>query len=468
MKGQLAAHRLETRSPQAFPDETLEAILAIDFDRLPFEAIYGRIVGELMRSHVITGHKLSLVGPQGSRELAAAVGPASRGAPLQKWDLHPRGPRFGESLRFEVRQGSRWVLAGERLMPTVLRLLSLSWTRDESSDGAIQRASGLDSLALLGLYELIKTFDPALPTEELANRILRQLHAYVPFDLAGLAFTDTRKTRAFAVSQKLTAFDEALSFLSSLQDILVKQGVMGPFAPKLLSPLEEVFVRDATAATERFEMTLTARGGRVLGVLVLARRDGVAFQESERRSLTVLQGHLATLLENRDLLLELERQAKTDAMTDLFNYRTFRSLLSQEISRSRRYRKPMSLIILDVDFFKQINDTYGHPKGDEALRALARLLMSQKRKEDLVARYGGEEFVLILPETSPEGALRLAQRIRESVEKTTLIAEKAITVSVGVATLDPDSALREDQLIFQADNALGEAKKRGRNQVVVG
>jgi len=164
---------------------------------------------------------------------------------------------------------------------------------------------------------------------------------------------------------------------------------------------------------------------------------------------------------------EIESQVMQDGLTRLLNRRAFDDRLNDEYNRSKRYNQPLSLLMLDLDHFKQVNDKYGHPAGDEVLRQIAVLLQSSVREIDAVARYGGEELAVILPTTDLIHARALAERIRRSVanyEFKTEATKVQITVSIGLAVL-PDHALTPVQLIDAADQALYTAKKQGRNQV---
>jgi diguanylate cyclase (GGDEF)-like protein len=164
-----------------------------------------------------------------------------------------------------------------------------------------------------------------------------------------------------------------------------------------------------------------------------------------------------------------EQLAHTDGLTELYNYRFFHQLLGIELSRARRFRRPLTLIMLDVDHFKSYNDLHGHQAGDWALRQLARLLKRSSRSYDLVARYGGDEFAIILPETGKNTAMEVAERIRSSVAETPidgghLAPEHHVTASLGIASF-PDDAADESELIRQADGALYHAKARGRDRL---
>lgn len=165
----------------------------------------------------------------------------------------------------------------------------------------------------------------------------------------------------------------------------------------------------------------------------------------------------------------LKAMAQHDELTGLFNRRYFREAIDKEISRAIRHKHPFSLIFLDIDFFKQYNDSHGHPAGDKALRMLAMILRNRARKSDLVVRYGGEEFVLLLPETDADGARRLADIIRRSVEAYPFPGRSSqpdgkLTISLGIASC-PHDGRDADTLIERADKALYDAKHTGRNTV---
>lgn len=168
---------------------------------------------------------------------------------------------------------------------------------------------------------------------------------------------------------------------------------------------------------------------------------------------------------------DLKNLAILDGLTGVYNRREFNLQLKSELERSERYHHPCSLIMMDIDYFKKLNDTYGHQGGDEALRAVAALLKQEVRPTDRVARYGGEEFAIILPETSNERAMVVAERLRVAIALESIpISEDQIinvTVSVGVATFPTDTT-SESQLISLADQALYTAKKCGRNRVFQG
>jgi diguanylate cyclase (GGDEF)-like protein len=158
----------------------------------------------------------------------------------------------------------------------------------------------------------------------------------------------------------------------------------------------------------------------------------------------------------------LREQARTDPLTGLLNRRAFTERLHDEVARAARYGTPLSLLLLDLDGLKGLNDRAGHHAGDAALRTLARCLHSGSRSADLGARWGGDEFVVLAPETRQAEALELADRIRASVAASPI----GITVSIGVATAEPVGAAAAAALESAADAAVYVAKRRGGNQVV--
>jgi diguanylate cyclase (GGDEF)-like protein len=167
-------------------------------------------------------------------------------------------------------------------------------------------------------------------------------------------------------------------------------------------------------------------------------------------------------------LVELEHLATTDTLTGLPNRRSFFARAQTEFTRANRYDRPLSLVMIDVDHFKDVNDRYGHSAGDEALRHVSEIMKDCIRESDMVARYGGEEFVLILPETDPDGAYFIAERVRTEIEMARLqitpATELKITVSLGIACMSHENQLADiDKLLQEADDAMYLAKRGGRN-----
>ncbi len=184
--------------------------------------------------------------------------------------------------------------------------------------------------------------------------------------------------------------------------------------------------------------------------------------------ITRLQNELKSKNEELEKALrEVELKAITDSGTGLFNRRHFYNLLDKEFVRARRFSEPMSLLMLDIEHFKMINDTYGHQVGDSVLLEVADLMKDAVRLIEVAARYGGEEFVLLLPKTSASEAIKPANRIREAMAGHRfkgIPAKRKITLSIGIASLPDPAISRKDDLVRCADLALYKAKKKGRNR----
>ena len=168
---------------------------------------------------------------------------------------------------------------------------------------------------------------------------------------------------------------------------------------------------------------------------------------------------------------EFEKLLVRDYLTGLYNRKFFMERLGEELAWAGRYGEPMSFIILDIDHFKKINDTYGHSCGDEVLRQLSKILVITLRAHDVVARYGGEEFVVLLANTGPEEAITVAEKLRVAVQENDFFCEEdkvklSVTISIGLSSTDGNSDPVPDSLIIRADHALYEAKATGRNKVM--
>ncbi len=211
---------------------------------------------------------------------------------------------------------------------------------------------------------------------------------------------------------------------------------------------------------------LTA-GDRILGTLVAGSRKK-ALDQDVLRMLEVMAIQAAQAVLRAQLFEQMERMATTDGLTGLLNHRTFQSKADESLAQARRYQRKVSMILTDIDHFKSVNDTYGHPTGDAVLRGVAKILRDKARDTDIVARYGGEEFAIIMPETDAKGAQVIAERIREAVKAEVFQTEMGplkVTLSLGIAT-GPDHGYEKQQLIDLADQCLYHAKRHGRNQSV--
>jgi diguanylate cyclase (GGDEF)-like protein len=204
---------------------------------------------------------------------------------------------------------------------------------------------------------------------------------------------------------------------------------------------------------------------RFMGVLMVRSDDSTRiWQETEILLLRTVADQVTVAVNHARLFAQTQQQALTDGLTGCFNRRFFEMQLERDMHLATRMRQPVSLILLDVDHFKKVNDTFGHDAGDMALRQLADSLRQELRGVDTAARYGGEEFAVILPQAGIEGAMAVAERLRARIERTEVPGVGFITASFGVATY-PLHATSRDMLVGTADRALYHAKNTGRNRV---
>jgi diguanylate cyclase (GGDEF)-like protein len=224
--------------------------------------------------------------------------------------------------------------------------------------------------------------------------------------------------------------------------------------------------------------------GRLHGVLTIESGEDAAFDNDDVRLLTALSAQVAVSLHQAQMFTDAERMAVTDALTGLYNFRYFHERLHAEMARSARYGHPLSLMMIDLDDFKQVNDRFGHLKGDDVLREVAHTIRRNTRRYDeamtvrqsdidIASRYGGEEFIIIMPDTGGEGAAVAADRLREAIEQEVgltvgLVDEHGtpctVTGSFGLAEFQ--KGLGPEGLIKRADDAVYAAKHGGKNRVV--
>ena len=328
------------------------------------------------------------------------------------------------------------------------------------------------------LYEIGLAITSGLGLEKTVRALYDQLKKVIPVDFFYLALVnqadDSIVFHAFdGQGKKLELPPLSLTEQPSLTRYTTEKG-------------QTVYIPDVHAPDAEFPYELTVKtpgdydedthlgvplilGTCVLGVLAMRAKQADAYTPEQIRLVETIASQASIAMDNARMFEEVQHLAVTDSLTGLFNRRYFFPYAQKEIERARRYQKPLSLIMMDIDHFKRVNDHFGHQTGDRALQMVARTCLAELRKVDVMCRFGGEEFIILLPETSKTKAGKAARRIRDAVSDARLAVnggEVALTVSIGVAELDGGHA-DINALIQAADKALYQAKEAGRNEVMV-
>jgi len=257
---------------------------------------------------------------------------------------------------------------------------------------------------------------------------------------------------------------------AGLASMVVKNKHYLPASGELRDPNVPVYTKRLKLRhTESLLVLPLIRADEAIGTLMVACARRAIFSKDVRDMLGVIANQVAASLDNANMYRRMEEMATTDGLTGLTNHRTFQERFAQQLERSARHGKKCTLILTDIDHFKKVNDSYGHPMGDQVLRRIARVLDANVRKIDIVARYGGEEFALVLEETDAAGALKLAERIRLDAAAQSFTADggpASVTLSLGIACF-PDDAQDKADIIARADQCLYAAKHAGRNRAVL-
>jgi diguanylate cyclase (GGDEF)-like protein len=330
----------------------------------------------------------------------------------------------------------------------------------------------------------------AVPLER-ENQDLKEIIEIAFQITAQLEVDNIAKNVAWSLASKFTSGSVTFLLPGEAEDapprVILYRGVRLEEAPPALPPLAGLlafleqdeysqvtlqYVRDNFADAALVAALEPLAGGMivplrtdkgVIGALVLG-AAGPAAGLAEVQYVTRIARFAAIAIENANLF----RQATTDRMTGLYSHYFFEKTLEEEMERARRYKATFSLVMFDIDHFKQFNDTYGHVQGDRIIKDIARVLTGSVRQVDFPARYGGEEFAVILPSVDAKGALVVAERLRKRVEAHEFPGDHGplhVTISVGVAEYDPEGTYAASEIVREADKALYRSKENGRNRV---
>jgi diguanylate cyclase (GGDEF)-like protein len=332
---------------------------------------------------------------------------------------------------------------------------------------------------ITGLTQVISsTLDP----QEILFRIVRQIAEVMPVTRCSIIRVDWLRRYAFVVASfedptitgiklSLKKYPEILAALTAKKPVVIEDVRTDPIMKKVQKIIEPLDIRSILVIPILFKE-------KVIGTLFLrTARSGRTFSENEIRLLNAIGSASSNALHNaflfeqiEDEKTRLEKLAITDYLTGIYNIRYFYHRIIEEFSRCERYAFPISCLMLDIDHFKVINDVYGHKTGDKVLKEFSQLLKKCTRRSDVLARYGGEEFIVLLPQTSDEGAFLEAERLRKAVKGhkfKSIKAQRKLTSSFGVATYPNKDIKSHDELISAADDALFKAKNSGRDRVEV-
>lgn len=311
----------------------------------------------------------------------------------------------------------------------------------------------LKSTELSWLYGIVERWSRTVDMDELRHVVVEVVRDVLDADQIDVIFKKDHTDYGGIVWKKLDDKIDRRKFPEDDPDRqVISTWMSGKFSGEKIS-------------LEKRDIYLPIMKGTVPLALVIAKKLTGSFDLTGLSLVTAMEGHIAVALENA----ALHQIAITDELTGLYSQRHFRNFMEKNFTRFDRHGEKLSLLMIDVDNFKSINDTYGHPAGDQVLKAIAQCILSSTRGEDADFRYGGEEFAVILLGTGGGGALFVAERIRQKVERTEFavdIHRFNLTVSVGVASC-PENATTIREFISAADSALYEAKRAGKNRVVL-
>ena len=377
----------------------------------------------------------------------------------------------------------------EELFGVIERCLTVK-TEDEGRE----EASGLAGIAESDMLERVndildrKLFQTTILNEvaEIAKsihdhravirRVLEFLYRVVDYRMAGMfLLNDGRPEMTVALTNPADK-DQADGFLTytlAQWEERTNQKVAREQVDLNIVTLPDIAPsRPSPQTTDHRSVPLEVRG-RDLGLVCVATDHPDGLSEESLQTVRLVANHGVVVVDNAMLYARTEQLAITDGLTGLYNHRYFKAELKKEVERCRRFGLILSLMVLDIDFFKSFNDSYGHPQGDVVIQTIASIIRRSVRDVDFVARYGGEEFAVILLEADEATALEVAERVRSEVEScpfevddgegTTAVTK---TISIGLATCKSQDKLDPGALFQTADDALYQAKDQGRNRVV--
>jgi diguanylate cyclase (GGDEF)-like protein len=356
------------------------------------------------------------------------------------------------------------------LVGTLIAVFTASEDKDWVSQSIKDDLERLQSLnrQLMDVGVIGREMNAALPYRETVERVLSRSRSFLHADFGALLLLDA-EARAFSLEGAQGVLTPSLSAecCAYVPDCPVRQAIASGEITRTEGHTCSLFPHTMTS-----QLVIPVRVENVGDMAMLtASTSGEYVGLLTDDILTALQNHVQSSLTNAHKYDAIRRQVVTDHLTGLYNRRYFMNRAGEEIERSLRHQQPLSVLMLDIDHFKQFNDAYGHATGDRVLQTVARAMKDALRKPDICSRHGGEEFAVLLPNTPGDNAYFVAERVRRTLSGTRytglgLPPEVNITLSVGVATCPRDATVL-DELMELADKALYQAKDAGRDQVVL-
>lgn len=316
----------------------------------------------------------------------------------------------------------------------------------------------------------------SLDISVILNNAREELKAIFPVISMQGAVWEVKESGVVEAELFLSGTQEHRELRQDWSDMLLDKAMKLTGAPRKEFNVTETDINAEQATINKIPeahhlITLPLIAGKMtFGCLIIAMKEKINLGRDQVDILQSALRHLGLAIRNASLFAQVKNRADRDGLTKLYNRKHFDERLEQELARHQRFAEKLSLVLLDIDHFKSINDRYGHPVGDKVIVKLAKTIEQTIRNTDYAARYGGEEFVIILPHTDESQAWILAERLRLAIAKSTVPfddGELKITTSLGVATMQPQALISQCELITQADKALYEAKQNGRNVVVI-
>lgn len=416
-------------------------------------------------------------GARGLKHLSAILDLALIGGLMALWtdfEYHYLGLFFVNALFLAIRfavSGWPWLLANAILFVLALYLgghlnttpLEVVWILLVSALGAwlAQEHRQMDN-RFLALNRLSQLFNSTLREGQVLETTVRELDAGWPGGKCHVAEL-SGDGEFIVVASSRNTLPGKLELGSDITAILVEKQkpvvIKNTLQDKRLAGdfLNKFYLKSVILAPVVVK-------GRTTGLVILESQKIRDFNHDELTMAMLTSGQMGISLENARLYERMERLACIDELTNIYNRRAFYEVAESELVNVRQKTLSFSLIMMDIDFFKQINDRWGHLAGDHVLARVAELMKQNLRPRDSVARYGGEEFVIILPEADGRTAIQVAERIRRAVEEVSWLGGMKVTVSAGVASY-PENGADLEELLRNADLALYNAKSGGRNQV---